>query len=189
MNVLLTSAGRRSYLAEYFKEALAMAGRGGLVHAAKQPAGAAFPAADRQAVTPLIYEEAYLPFLLDYCRREDIGMVVPLFDIDVPVLAASRQAFEAAGDDGGHRRPGGGGSLQRQMEDFSAAEGGRHRRSGVLAVGGGRAGGGPNGAGGLSTDGQAPMGHGLSVGVPGGGRSGTGASLSGKSAGKSGKAI
>lgn len=97
MNVLLTSAGRRSYLAEYFKEALAMAGRGGLVHAANSQPGPAFPAADRQAVTPLIYEEAYLPFLLDYCRREDIGMVVPLFDIDVPVLAASRQAFEAAG--------------------------------------------------------------------------------------------
>ena len=49
MNVLLTSAGRRSYLAEYFKEALAMAGRGGLVHAANSQPGPAFPAADRQA--------------------------------------------------------------------------------------------------------------------------------------------
>ena len=34
MNILLTSAGRRTYLVDYFKEALCMAGLTGLVHAA-----------------------------------------------------------------------------------------------------------------------------------------------------------
>ena len=34
MNILLTSAGRRSYLVQYFKEALRLGGCGGLVHAA-----------------------------------------------------------------------------------------------------------------------------------------------------------
>ena len=34
MNILLTSAGRRTYLVEYFKEALQMAGVEGQVHTA-----------------------------------------------------------------------------------------------------------------------------------------------------------
>lgn len=97
MNILLTSAGRRSYLVQYFQQALKQAGTGGLVHAANSCPAASFAAADRQVITPLIYDEAYIPFLLDYCRRWEIGMVIPLFDIDVPVLAAHRQEFTQAG--------------------------------------------------------------------------------------------
>lgn len=97
MNILLTSAGRRTYLVEYFKEALVMAGEPGLVHAANSRSCPAFSAADRKTVTPLIYSEAYIPFLLEYCRKWDIGLVIPLFDIDLPVLAAAREEFQAQG--------------------------------------------------------------------------------------------
>ncbi len=47
MNILLTSAGRRTYLVEYFKEALHMAGEAGMVHAANSKVSPAFFAADR----------------------------------------------------------------------------------------------------------------------------------------------
>lgn len=97
MNILLTSAGRRSYLVQYFKEALKTAGCGGAVHAANSQPAASFAAADRTVVTPLIYDQYYIPFLLDYCRRWEIGLLIPLFDIDLPVLAAHRAEFEAAG--------------------------------------------------------------------------------------------
>ena len=97
MNILLTSAGRRTYLVEYFKEALQMAGEPGLVHAANSKVSPAFFAADKRVVTPLIYSEEYIPFLLDYCRRWDIRLLIPLFDIDIPVLAAARDAFAAQG--------------------------------------------------------------------------------------------
>lgn len=97
MNILLTSAGRRTYLVEYFKEALRMAGEPGLVHAANSKVSPAFFAADQTAVTPLIYSQEYIPFLLDYCRKWEIRLLIPLFDIDLPVLAAARERFESQG--------------------------------------------------------------------------------------------
>lgn len=97
MNILLTSAGRRTYLVEYFKEALQMAGVEGQVHTANSQECPAFYAADQWVKTPLIYEPEYIPFLLDYCKHKQIGMVIPLFDIDVPVLAAHRNEFGAIG--------------------------------------------------------------------------------------------
>lgn len=97
LNILLTSAGRRTYLVEYFKEALMMAGQAGEVHAANSQISPAFYAADRHVVTPLIYDPQYIPFLLDYCRMWKIGLLIPLFDIDIPVLAAHREEFAAAG--------------------------------------------------------------------------------------------
>ena len=47
MNILLTSAGRRTYLVEYFKEALQMAGVEGQIHTANSQECPAFYAADR----------------------------------------------------------------------------------------------------------------------------------------------
>lgn len=94
MNILLTSAGRRTYLVKYFKEVL---GDSGLVHVANSSAlSPAFSAADRTVVTPLIYDKQYIPFLLDYCRREHIQVLLSLFDIDLPVLAQAKSEFEAA---------------------------------------------------------------------------------------------
>lgn len=94
MNLLLTSAGRRGYLVEYFKEALA----GGKVYAANSDGRApAFSAADGSVVTPLIYEEDYIPFLLSYCREKEISLLISLFDIDLPVLAANKERFRRAG--------------------------------------------------------------------------------------------
>lgn len=97
MNILLTSAGRRTYLVKYFKEALKMAGEPGEVHVANSKVSPAFWAADQKVVTPLIYDREYIPFLLDYCRRWEIGLLIPLFDIDLPVLSSCREAFRAQG--------------------------------------------------------------------------------------------
>ena len=94
MNILLTSAGRRTYLVRYFKEALKKAGVSGLVHGANSQESPALAAADRKVITPLIYSREYIPFLLEYCKQEKIDLLLPLFDIDIPVLADSRKAFE-----------------------------------------------------------------------------------------------
>ncbi|MCI9589592.1 MAG: ATP-grasp domain-containing protein [Lachnospiraceae bacterium] len=93
-NILLTSAGRRTYLIEYFKEAVAGEGR---VHAANSQICPAFAAADQWVITPLIYDENYIPFLLDYCRKNQITMLISLFDIDLPVLAKHRNEFAKIG--------------------------------------------------------------------------------------------
>lgn len=94
MNLLLTSVGRRSYLVNYFIEALAGDGR---VYAANHIVSAAFPAADETVLTPLIYDKTYIPFLLDYCNKNRIELLISLFDIDLPILAAHRAEFEKIG--------------------------------------------------------------------------------------------
>ena len=97
MNILLTSAGRRTYLVNYFKEALRMAGFTGLVHAANSESSPAFFAADRQVITPLIYDSEYIPFLLDYCKKWEIDLLMPLFDIDLPILSRNKEVFRDQG--------------------------------------------------------------------------------------------
>lgn len=95
LNILLTSVGRRSYLVEYFKDALGDAGK---VHVANSSAiSPAFLVADCSVVTPLIYDENYIPFLLEYCKKNEIGAVISLFDIDLPILAQNRNEFENIG--------------------------------------------------------------------------------------------
>lgn len=65
MNILLTSAGRRSYIINYFKYALS--GKG-LVHAGNSFNSPALQVADKAVITPLIYDPSYIDFLIDYCK-------------------------------------------------------------------------------------------------------------------------
>lgn len=94
MNILLTSAGRRTYMVKWFKEALS--GKG-LVFASNSTESPALYAADGYVLTPLIYDGAYIPFLLDFCREKHIDLIVPLFDIDLPILAEHREEFSREG--------------------------------------------------------------------------------------------
>lgn len=95
MNILLTSVGRRSYLVQYFKDALNGSGK---VHVANSSdMSPAFQAADYSVVTPLIYDDNYIPFLLEYCRKKKIKAVISLFDIDLPVLSKNKARFEEIG--------------------------------------------------------------------------------------------
>lgn len=95
MNLLLTSVGRRTYLVKYFQQALNGTGK---VHVANSSAlSPAFQAADKAVVTPLIYDKEYIPFLKQYCKENQIGAVISLFDIDLPVLAQHKKEFEDIG--------------------------------------------------------------------------------------------
>lgn len=95
MNILLTSAGRRGYMVEFFKQAL---GGQGLVHTGNSSAlSPAFYYADRHVVTPIIYDDNYIPFLKEYCAANEIKVIVSLFDIDLMVLAKHKEEFAKMG--------------------------------------------------------------------------------------------
>lgn len=62
-NILITSVGRRSYMVQYFKEAL---GNSGEVHVSNSSTiTPAFRLADKAVKSPLIYDKDYIPFLLN----------------------------------------------------------------------------------------------------------------------------
>ena len=94
MNILLTSVGRRSYLVEYFKEALEDKGK---VYVANSIDSPAFQYADEHVITPLIYEKNYIKFLKEYCLNNNIKLIISLFDIDLLILSRHKKEFEKMG--------------------------------------------------------------------------------------------
>ncbi len=93
MNILLTSAGRRSYIVDYFKQCRGV----DKVYASNSEYTIALKRADGYLLSPLIYDPDYIPALIHYCREKQITALLSLFDIDLLVLAKNRAAFEAAG--------------------------------------------------------------------------------------------
>lgn len=94
MNILLTSAGRRTYLVDYFKTSL---GGKGLVHASNSIFSPALCKADKYVITPIVYDDSYIDFLLRYVEKHDISIIISLFDIDLPILAQSKGLFKEKG--------------------------------------------------------------------------------------------
>ena len=96
MNVLVTSAGRRTSLVQAFGKATAA--RGGKVFAgdlsglapALYLAGGAFK-------LPRVDADEYVPELLKLVRANDIRLVVPTIDTELAVLAANQERFSEIG--------------------------------------------------------------------------------------------
>lgn len=95
MNVMLTSVGRRAYMVKYFKEVL---GNNGKVYVSNSDdKSIAFKYADEKVISPLIYDKDYIPFLLDFCKKNTIDILISLFDIDLLILARNKKRFEEIG--------------------------------------------------------------------------------------------
>ena len=95
MNILLTSVGRRGYLVKYFKEALNNNGK--IFVSNSDSHSPAFQYADEYVVSPLIYDADYIDFVLSYCQKNNIKMVISLFDIDLYVLSQNKTRFDELG--------------------------------------------------------------------------------------------
>ncbi|KGK10165.1 ATP-grasp domain-containing protein [Vibrio navarrensis] len=95
MNILLTSVGRRTYLVNYFKDALKS--RDGKVFAANSIETYALTQADGFTITPPIYSDGYIDYLIRYCLKYNIRAIISLFDIDLPVLSKHKCEFEKNG--------------------------------------------------------------------------------------------
>lgn len=92
-NVLLTSAGRRAYIIDYFKECEGI----GNVYASNSNYTIALKRADGYFISPLIYSEDYIPSIISFCKEKNVSVVLSLFDIDLLVLAKHEQDFVDAG--------------------------------------------------------------------------------------------
>lgn len=95
MNVLLTSVGRRSYLVDYFKQAVEPHGR--VIAANSESLTSGMITADKAYPVPRVDSPEYIPAILNICHKESVGLVVSLFDIDLPYLSQARDQFTEAG--------------------------------------------------------------------------------------------
>ncbi len=95
MNILFTCAGRRNYLISYFKEVL---GPEEMVCASDgDEYASALIEADRSFVVPRIDDPAYISVLVRLCKENKIGLLIPLNDLELPLLARQRGAFLSVG--------------------------------------------------------------------------------------------
>lgn len=95
MNLLFTCVGRRNYLVDFFKRELS--GSGIVVGADANKYASALSACDKTVVVPSADSPEYVPALLDICRQNDIDMLCPLNDLELPVLARAAHEFKRAG--------------------------------------------------------------------------------------------
>lgn len=91
MNVLLTSVGRRSYLVEYFQQTIGSQSK--VVATNSEALTSGMIVADKSYTVPRVDSDEYIPRLLEICQENNIGLVVSLFDIDLPYLAKARKQF------------------------------------------------------------------------------------------------
>jgi carbamoyl-phosphate synthase large subunit len=95
MNILLTCAGRRNYLLNFFQEAL---GNQGKVFAGDATIEApTLQEADESFLLPRINHSEYFEKLLDICQQKQVRLIIPLNDLELPYLAKQRDRFLAIG--------------------------------------------------------------------------------------------
>lgn len=96
MNVLITCAGRRNYLVDYFKDAVHPTG--GKVHVFNTDSNsAAYWRADVAVLSPFATDPHYAVFLENYCTTHAIRAVLSVMDVDLSILAEVKDKFAGLG--------------------------------------------------------------------------------------------
>lgn len=94
-NILFTCAGRRNYLINYFKEALA--GKGLILAADSQLTAPALLDADVAIQVPSIYDKNYVDKLKELIKTHQVDAIISLNDLELPILAEHKDELEALG--------------------------------------------------------------------------------------------
>ena len=97
-NILVTSAGRKVWLVNAFKEALKALGiEGNVVAADVSETAPAMYVADKSCQVCSATDPKYVPELLRLCKDEKISLVIPLIDTELLPLADNKEQFRYAG--------------------------------------------------------------------------------------------
>jgi carbamoyl-phosphate synthase large subunit len=98
VNVLFSGVGRRVELLRAFKAAYEELGIDGKVVAVDiDPLAPALREADSTYIVPRLADPDSVSTLAEICRREHVGLIFPLIDEGMPVLAAGRRKLEDTG--------------------------------------------------------------------------------------------
>lgn len=98
-NILITSAGRRVSLVKEFQQTAAEFDKSIKVFASdmRPDMAAACFVADNAFVVPPLSNEGYIDTLLSICLANNIGIVIPTIDTELPLLAANKEHFASHG--------------------------------------------------------------------------------------------
>ncbi len=94
MRILFTSVGRRVELMQAYKNAAKHCGINLEIYGGDTSATApALQFCDKTVSLPPIKDQFYIPFLIDFCAREQINALIPTIDTDLLILAENKDRF------------------------------------------------------------------------------------------------
>ena len=91
MNILITSAGTRNKIVQYFKKELN--GRGKVIATDMIDLAPAIYDADKFYLVPRIDHKDYIKTLLDICKKEKIDCIFSLIDPELSLIAKNKNKF------------------------------------------------------------------------------------------------
>jgi carbamoyl-phosphate synthase large subunit len=89
MKILISSIGRRGYLAREFKKLDVH-----VVGTSNSDWTVGLNGCDEKIIMPNINSNEYLPFLLKVCKEKKINAILSVFDMDIEVLSVYKKDFE-----------------------------------------------------------------------------------------------
>ena len=97
VNVLVTAASRRVGLVRAFRQAVEKFGKGRVVTTDINAMSPAMYFGHRNHIVPLTTDPRYIPIIESICDVEDINLIVPTIDDELPILGRERSRFENLG--------------------------------------------------------------------------------------------
>jgi carbamoyl-phosphate synthase large subunit len=91
MNILLSCSGCRNYLIDFFKAALGSTGQ--VFVCDSNPNAVSLQEGDRAFLMPRSTHSGYFDQLLELCKQNQIGLLISLNDLELPLLARQRDRF------------------------------------------------------------------------------------------------
>lgn len=99
-NLLFTGVGRRIELLQAFREASNALGKPISIYGTDiDETAPAFAFCDDARIVPRMDDAGYIDHLLQLCKKEHIGCVIPTIDTDLIVLAENKERFREIGTD------------------------------------------------------------------------------------------
>lgn len=95
MNILFTCAGRRNYLAGYFRDAADAPIN--IIGADMDPLAPALQECDVAYIVPSVFAPDYIDRIIDICAAERIDVIISLNDHELPMMASERDRIEKTG--------------------------------------------------------------------------------------------
>jgi carbamoyl-phosphate synthase large subunit len=97
VNVLITAASRRVPLVRAFRNAVEKFGRGRVVTTDVNPLSPALYFGHKHYIVPLTTDRYYIPMIESICDAEDVNLVIPTIDDELPIFGRSLTQFEQTG--------------------------------------------------------------------------------------------
>jgi len=97
INVLITAASRRVPLVRAFRDAVAKFGKGRVITTDINPLSPALYFGNRHHIVPLTTDRYYIPIIESICDVEDVSLIIPTIDDELPIFGRVRERLEGVG--------------------------------------------------------------------------------------------